>query len=73
MSEKEMAMNLLESVPQYKLGYVIAYLQGLVADEIVDDAFCERLCEEYNNSGDKGQFISMAEMAKMSGVDLNAI
>ena len=29
MSEKEIAMNLLENVPSYKLGYVIAYLQGL--------------------------------------------
>ena len=31
MSEKEIAMNLLENVPSYKLGYVIAYLQGLTA------------------------------------------
>lgn len=36
MSEKELAMNLLENVPSYKLSYVIAYLQGLTADETID-------------------------------------
>ena len=73
MSEKELAMKLLENVPPYKLGYVIAYLQGITADEMMDDAFCENLCIEYENSEDKGQFVSMSEMAEMSGVDLNAI
>lgn len=73
MSEKEMAMQLLDSVPAYKLGYVIAYLQGLMADEAIDEAFCAKLYEEYENDDDKGQTISMAEMAKLAGVDLNAI
>lgn len=73
MSEKEMAMHLLESVPAYKLGYVIAYLQGITADEAADDAFCEALCAEYEETDEKGQFITMEEMARMSGVDLNEI
>lgn len=33
MSEMERASALLGMVPQYKLGYVIAYLQGLIADQ----------------------------------------
>jgi len=73
MSEKEMAMRLLENVPSYKLGYVIAYLQGITADDAADDAFCEKLCAEYEASDEKGQFVSMEEMAKLSGVDLNEI
>ena len=73
MSEKEMAIRLLDSVPSYKLGYVIAYLQGITADEAIDDAFCEKLCDEYEHSTEKGNFVSMAEMAKMSGVDINAL
>ena len=32
MSEKEIAMQLINNLPDYKLGYVIAYLQGLTAD-----------------------------------------
>ncbi len=36
MSDKERATALLEYVPPYKMGYVLAYLQGLTADEEVD-------------------------------------
>lgn len=47
MSEKELAIQLLENVPKYKLGYVIAYLQGITADEMADDSFCEKLNKEF--------------------------
>ena len=33
MSDKEMCIKLLESVPEYKIGYVLAYIQGIMADE----------------------------------------
>ena len=33
MTEREIAEKLLERVPDYKLGYVIAYMQGLIAGE----------------------------------------
>lgn len=33
MSNKEKCVALLDSVPEYKMGYVLAYLQGLTADE----------------------------------------
>ena len=33
MSDREMAMQLLDSVPEYKLGYVVAYLQGIIVGE----------------------------------------
>ena len=36
MSEMERASVLLSQVPKYKLGYAIAYLQGLIAD-VADD------------------------------------
>lgn len=36
MSDKEKALELLEKVPDYKLGYVIAFMQGLIAGEIAD-------------------------------------
>lgn len=31
MSTREMINALLDSVPEYKMGYVLAYLQGLTA------------------------------------------
>ena len=52
MSEREMAASLLERVPDYKMGYVLAYLQGITADEAADDAFCERMYESYRNDPD---------------------
>ena len=33
MSDRERAMQLLDSVPDYKIGYVVAYLQGVTAGE----------------------------------------
>ncbi|MBQ7499331.1 MAG: hypothetical protein IJT91_00380 [Clostridia bacterium] len=69
MSEKELAMKLLENLPEYKLGYVIAYLQGITADEEADDALCEKLYTDYLASDDKDQFVSLEEMARMCGVD----
>ena len=43
MSNREMAMALLERVPDYKMGYVLAYIQGLTADEEADDIFCKKM------------------------------
>ena len=34
MSDREMCAKLLDSVPEYKLGYLLSFLQGLTADEI---------------------------------------
>lgn len=71
MSQREMAARLLENVPQWKLGYVIAYIQGLIADDDADDAFCEKLLEDYENDPDKGPFISFDEVAKECGLNPN--
>ena len=34
------------------MGYVLAYIQGITADEKSDDIFCERMIENYNNDTD---------------------
>lgn len=73
MSNKEFAIELINRIPEYKIGYVIAYLQGLVADEIADDAYCADLLNEYQNNTDKGDFVSFDEALKMCEVDINAI
>ena len=66
MSEKEIAMQLLNNLPDYKLGYVIAYLQA-------DDKYCASLIKDYEDSTDKGEFVPFDEAVKMCGVDINAI
>lgn len=73
MSNKDLAIQLINQIPDYKLGYAIAYLQGLYADEISDDMFCQKLLENYENSTDKGEFVSFDEAMKMCEVDINAI
>lgn len=33
MSEREQVVALLNRIPDYKMGYMLAYVQGLLADE----------------------------------------
>lgn len=33
MSEKEQVVQLLDKVPDYKMGYVLAYVQGVIVSE----------------------------------------
>lgn len=73
MSNRELAMQLIDNLSEYKLGYVVAYLQGINADEAADDAFCEQLLDSYNNSEDKSDFVSFDEAVKMCGVDIHAV
>lgn len=52
MSNRDKIISLLDSVPDYKMGYVLAYVQGITADEEADDIFCERMVENYLNDPD---------------------
>lgn len=72
MSNREKCMMLLETVPDFKLGYVLAYLQGLCADEEADDAFCQSLYASYlaDDSPDKHETISIEQLAADLGVEL---
>lgn len=73
MSDRERIIQLVDETPEYKLGYVIAYLQGLNADEEEDDAFCEKLYQDYLNSDDKGGEIPFEEVARRCGVNLDEL
>ena len=70
MSEREMCMQLLSYVPDFKLRYVLAYLQGLTADEMNDDAFCEQLYQAYLTDPDRGQTVTEDEVLKELGISL---
>ncbi len=71
MSNKEKIISLLDSVPEYKIGYVLAYIQGITADEEADDAFCERMVENYLNDPDpeKDQTFTLEECKKEWGLE----
>lgn len=65
MSPKELCIQLLHKVPDYKLGYVLAFLQGLTIDEDADDAFCEKMVADYLNASgpNKGELVTLEELA----------
>lgn len=73
MSMQEQACALIEKIPSYKMGYVIAYLQGVMADdEAEDDRFCEQMYQNYLNNPDpeKDDLVSEEEAARILGIAL---
>ena len=70
MSNKERVVELLDNVPEYKMGYVLAYVQGITADEEADDIFCQRMVENYENApDDEKEGIPLDECLKEWGLD----
>ena len=73
MSEKDKIIQLLDYVPEYKLGYVLAYVQGITADEDSDDEYCRKLYEEYLNDTDpekRGRILSGGSVKRNGGLGL---
>lgn len=70
MSNKERAIELLDQVPDYKMGYVLAYIQGITADEEADDLFCQRMVENYENAPEEDkENIPWEDCLKMWGLE----
>lgn len=67
MSDRELAIQLLNKVPEHKLGYVLAYIHGIIADEDADDTFCENLYQNYLHSEDPEdkETVSLSEAATL--------
>lgn len=73
MSERELAKQIIDQLPEYKVGNLLLFLRGMLFDdEMEDDLYCERLVEDYLNdtSLDKHDTITLEELAKREGVDL---
>lgn len=71
MSNKETIISLLDKVPEYKMGYILAYVQGITADEEADDNFCQQMLNEYENDTDpeKDDTYSLEDCKKEWGID----
>lgn len=75
MSVREQLNQLTSTLPDYKLTYVLAFVQGLIADEEsekADDAYCEQLLKDYQNDPDphKTDAIPLEQLAQELGVAL---
>ena len=67
MSERELAKILLERVPEYKLRYVIAYLEGVMIPEDWETPSAETLAalrevEELKQNPNRKTYNSFAEL-----------
>ena len=71
MSNRERIIELLDIIPDHKIGYVLAYVQGVAADEEADDVFCQRMVENYENDPDteKNEEYTLEECKKEWGID----
>ena len=71
MSKKETIISLLDKVPEYKMGYILAYVQGITADEEADDNFCQQMLNDYENDTDpeKNDTYSLEDCKKEWGID----
>ena len=71
MSNREKVIALLDSVPDYKMGYVLAYVQGITADDEADDFFCELMVGHYLNDPDpeKADAVPLEDLKKLWEID----
>lgn len=72
MSDREKAIELLNAVPDYKIGYVVAYLQGITAGQIEDvepDEWDLTMIEEAKREND-GESVGIEVLAKDLGIEL---
>lgn len=69
MSNKERIVQLLDIIPEYKMGYVLAYVQGVAADEEADDIFCQQMVKNYLNDPEKDLNYTLEECKKEWGLN----
>ena len=71
MSNRDQIIQLLDRIPDYKTGYILAYMQGMIADEESDDLFCEQLYQNYldDPDPDKDTTYTLEECKKEWGID----
>ena len=73
MSEREQAKQIIDQLPDFKMGRLLAFLQVMkYDDEIEDDLFCEQLYQNYLDDPDpeKDETISLEELCRQEGIEL---
>lgn len=71
---KDVAKNIIDSLPDYKIKYIVTFLKGVqLDDEIEDDLFCQRMVDDYLNDTDpdKDEGILIEDLAKELGIKLS--
>ena len=69
MSTREKCIQILDTMPEFQLELVLAYIQGMTAlEEATDDAFNEFLYQNYLNDPDKDHYISELDIGNRGDV-----
>ena len=74
MSNKEKVIQLLDSIPDYKMGYVLAYIQRITADidepeEVAPDAWDLSMIAEAEKVND-GSTVTLEKLARDLDLDV---
>ena len=73
MNEREQAKQIIDRLPDYKIGNLLLFLKGMeFDDDIEDDLFCQKMYEDYLNNSDpeKHETITIEELAARERIDL---
>ncbi len=72
MSNKERAVAMLDGFTDIQLGNVVLMLQAMrqTIDDLEDEAFCEKMVQDYENDPDKGDPMPIEDFAKELGITL---
>ena len=73
MSEREQAKQIIDSLPEYKIGNILLFLKGVqIDDDMEDDLLCEKLVQDYMDNPDpeKTETVTLEELAKREGISL---
>lgn len=73
MSEREHAKQIIDQLPEYKIGNLLLFLKGIqFDDDIEDDLYCQKLYEDYLNNPDpdKHETITFEELVAQEGIVL---
>ena len=71
VSDKERVIKLLEDVPAYKLGFLIAYMQGLIAAEEPNETTYAAMESAQNGDDLYGPYDSVSELMENIEADQN--
>jgi len=73
MSNKDRCIAMIDTFTESQLASVVTLLTSVkaLADEAADDAYCERLYNEYEQDPDKGEPVNIEDFASQLGVSLS--
>ena len=72
VSEREQAKQIIDRLPEYKIGNLLLFLKGIqFDDDIEDEIYCQKLYEDYLNDPDpeKDKTYTLEECKKEWGID----